>query len=403
MRWAEKYSTYSAQRILLNASDIPPELRRQVAIQLDSIASLRQKVPTWQARGCYIPHLLSTEQCSGEAAARFKASLIAPGQIVADLTGGLGVDLSFLSSQARSAIYVDRDESLCEAARYNFPRLEMPPTGIIHGDLQQHWPHIIDNGATVLYIDPARRDRKDKNKRVFALEDCEPALPTLISEIRDYCRKKGSKHPTMLFKVSPMLDIKSILQELSGISEIHILSHRNEVKELLLVLRPETLSEIPNKVPIKVSDLHSDGTVKCQFVGTREQDATSNIEYSAPKSYLYEPAAGIMKSGLFRLLSAHFGISSLSTNSHLFTSDKILEKPFPGKTFRFIRSYPYHSSIIKNLSREIPSAQITCRNFPLGAEALRKKLRIKDSETSVLLATTLSSGEKVLLYCIKQQ
>ncbi len=402
MRWAEKYSTYSAQRILLNASDIPPELRRPVAVQLDGIASLRQKVPTWQSQGCYIPHSLATEQCSGEATARFKASLIASGEIVADLTGGLGVDLSFLCSQARSAVYVDRDESLCEAARYNFRRLGMPPTEIIHGDLQHHWPNIIHNGATVLYIDPARRDRKDKNKRVFALEDCEPALPALVSEIRDYCRANGSKPPTMLFKVSPMLDIKSILQELSGISEIHILSHRNEVKELLLVLRPETAPKTADDVPIMVSDLHSDGTVKYQFQGTRRQDAASGIEYSAPKSYLHEPAGGVMKSGLFRLLSAQFGILPLGANSHLFTSDEILENPFPGKSFRLIRSYPYHSGIIRNLNREIPSAQITCRNFPLGAEALRQKLRIKESETSVLLATTLSTGEKILLHCQKE-
>lgn len=402
MRWAEQYSTSSARRILLNANDIPPELRREVAVQLDGIASLRQKVPTWQTRGCYIPHSLATEQCSGEATARFKASLIAPRQIVADLTGGLGVDLYFLCSQARSAIYVDRDDSLCEAARYNFRRLGMPPTEIIHGDLQHHWPSIMDGGATVLYTDPARRDKKDKNKRVFALADCEPVLPALVGEIRTYCHAKGCKLPTMLFKVSPMLDIKSVLQELSGISEIHILSHRNEVKELLLVLRPECISKTADEVPIIASDLHSDGTVKSQFAGTRKEDAASGIEYSAPKSYLHEPAASVMKSGLFRLLSAQFGILPLGANSHLFTSDEILEKPFPGKSFRLIRSYPYHSSIIKNLHREIPSAQITCRNFPLGAEALRQKLRIKESETSVLLATTLSTGQKVLLHCQKE-
>ena len=46
-------------------------------------------------------------------------------------------------------------------------------------------------------------------------------------------------------------------------------------------------------------------------------------------------------------------------------------------------------------------ANITVRNFPLSADALRRKLKIKDGGNHYLFATTLANGSRVLLLCKK--
>ena len=74
--------------------DLPKALQQITARQL-----LSKKVPTWASN----PHLefpthLSLEQCSSEATARYKASLLS-GNTLVDLTGGMGVDCYFLSDR----------------------------------------------------------------------------------------------------------------------------------------------------------------------------------------------------------------------------------------------------------------------------------------------------------------
>ena len=95
-------------------------------LALDQIAGRRtavRKLPTWAA--CedvvYPPHL-SMEQCSSEATARYKARLAGrllssgtadgrPGARTSllDLTGGFGVDFSFMARVFDEATYVERD------------------------------------------------------------------------------------------------------------------------------------------------------------------------------------------------------------------------------------------------------------------------------------------------------
>ena len=63
------------------------------------------------------------------------------------------------------------------------------------------------------------------------------------------------------------------------------------------------------------------------------------------------------------------------------------------------RIYPFASSQLKAIGREIQQAEITCRNFPLRPEALRSRLRLKDGGTKTLLALTVSDGAHHLVLC----
>lgn len=47
------------------------------------------------------------------------------GDSLTDLTGGFGIDCSFLATGFKSATYVERQEELCEIAAHNFPVLNL--------------------------------------------------------------------------------------------------------------------------------------------------------------------------------------------------------------------------------------------------------------------------------------
>src|SRR5574344_322209 len=81
-----------------------PEVNMPVAIvQIEGRQKAKTKLPTWYANPdiIYPPHL-ALEQCSSEKTATYKADLI-EGDTLVDLTGGLGVDCSFLSKKFKNA------------------------------------------------------------------------------------------------------------------------------------------------------------------------------------------------------------------------------------------------------------------------------------------------------------
>ncbi len=100
---------------------------------LDQIAgrqTARRKLPSWAAVDSivYPPHI-SMEQCSSEQTAMYKKSVLdrlhsstfnLHSLTYIDLTGGFGVDFSFMSHGFRRAVYVERQEHLCDMASHNF-------------------------------------------------------------------------------------------------------------------------------------------------------------------------------------------------------------------------------------------------------------------------------------------
>ncbi|MBO4526589.1 MAG: hypothetical protein J5743_03105, partial [Victivallales bacterium] len=100
-------------------TDVSLALRQITARQL-----LQKKVPQWaENEDLLFPAHLSIEQCSSEAAAKYKACLL-EGQTFADLTGGLGVDTYFISQHFQQTDYVERQTELCDLARRNFDVLK---------------------------------------------------------------------------------------------------------------------------------------------------------------------------------------------------------------------------------------------------------------------------------------
>ena len=210
--------------------------------QIQGWQTARYKLPSWAAiEGIVYPPHLSMEQCSSEQTAIYKCGILdsLPAdshETLIDLTGGLGVDFSFMAARVKRAIYAECQEHLCETARHNFALLGLDHSTVIHAQAEDFLNDIdSDPASTLIYLDPARRD--SNNSRTYAIADCAPD----VLQLKD--RLLAAAHHVLL-KLSPMLDWHKALADLGHqVKEVHIVSTGNECKELLMLLSTEHDSE----------------------------------------------------------------------------------------------------------------------------------------------------------------
>lgn len=353
-----------------------------------------------------------------------------------DLTGGFGVDFSYIASRLGvKSMYVERQAHLCEAAKENFGRLGLKNAIVKNGDgievlhsfaskkeaaasdslgitEDQSQSLLKTNlGLKLIFIDPARRD--DAGNKVVSLKDCTPDVTLLQEEML-------SKADYVIIKLSPMLDWHRAVSELNCVQEVHIISVNNECKELLLVLSARNMDDMRASSADGESGEDeidgaegTDGEVKhagnlriycindAQSFVCDELDMESSSVKIAPSTleemlYLYEPNASLMKAGCFSVLSERYGARMLSKNSHLFVSREPIAV-FPGRSFRIIVVSSFNKKELKRHLSGITKANIATRNFPLSVAELRKRLKLKDGGETYIFATTLSDESHVLM------
>ncbi|WP_287822870.1 class I SAM-dependent methyltransferase [Segatella sp.] len=323
-----------------------------------------------------------------------------------DLTGGFGVDFSYIASRLGvKSMYVERQAHLCEAAKENFGRLGLKNAIVKNGDgievlhsfaskkeaaasdslgitEDQSRSLLKTNlGLKLIFIDPARRD--DAGNKVVSLKDCTPDVTLLQEEML-------SKADYVIIKLSPMLDWHRAISELSHVREVHIISVNNECKELLLVLSARNMGNLRIYC---VNDAQSFVCDELDMESSSVKIAPSTLE---EMQYLYEPNASLMKAGCFGVLSGRYDARMLSKNSHLFVSQAPIEA-FPGRSFRIIAISSFNKKELKRHLSGITKANIATRNFPLSVAELRKRLKLKDGGETYIFATTLSDESHVLV------
>ena len=323
-----------------------------------------------------------------------------------DLTGGFGVDFSYIASRLGvKSMYVERQAHLCEAAKENFGRLGLKNAIVKNGDgievlhsfaskkeaaasdslgitEDQSRSLLKTNlGLKLIFIDPARRD--DAGNKVVSLKDCTPDVTLLQEEML-------SKADYVIIKLSPMLDWHRAVSELNCVQEVHIISVNNECKELLLVLSARNMGNLRIYC---INDAQSFVCDELDMEASSVKIAPSTLE---EMQYLYEPNASLMKAGCFSVLSGRYDARMLSKNSHLFVSQAPIEA-FPGRSFRIIAISSFNKKELKRHLSGITKANIATRNFPLSVAELRKRLKLKDGGETYIFATTLSDESHVLM------
>ena len=353
-----------------------------------------------------------------------------------DLTGGFGVDFSYIASRLGvKSMYVERQAHLCEAAKENFGRLGLKNAIVKNGDgievlhsfaskkddaaseslgiIEDQSQSLLKTnlGLKLIFIDPARRD--DAGNKVVSLKDCTPDVTVLQEEML-------SKADYVIIKLSPMLDWHRAVSELNCVQEVHIISVNNECKELLLVLSARNMGKMEASSADGVGgengkngEAGADREVKhagnlriycvnnAQSFVCEESDMEASSVKIAPSTleemqYLYEPNASLMKAGCFGVLSGRYDARMLSKNSHLFVSQAPIEA-FPGRSFRIIAISSFNKKELKRHLSGITKANIATRNFPLSVAELRKRLKLKDGGETYIFATTLSDESHVLV------
>ena len=137
----EENAHADVRTLALQAKKYPQVDMAMAVVQIAGRQIAEAKVPSWhQTEGLFYPKHLSMEQCSSEATAVYKAGLV-EGNSFADLTGGFGIDCSFLSRKFKQADYVERQAELCELAKHNFPLLGLN-IGVHNEDGVEYLEHI---------------------------------------------------------------------------------------------------------------------------------------------------------------------------------------------------------------------------------------------------------------------
>lgn len=387
IRFIKEHAAADTTRLLLSASRYPGMDILFLVEQIQARRQIREKLPSWYENDALIfPAKIAAEQCSSEQTALYKQRLVEAGWKMCDLTGGLGIDSYFFSRKVRELTYIERYPLYCEAARHNFSVLGASAISVIQADATLYVDKLPKVDA--FYMDPARRG--EGNKRVFALQDCEPDLPRLLPVL-------WKKAPRVIAKLSPMADIRMTLDLLPGTTAVHVLSVRNECKELVFVVEREPKG---NQLPVTCINFASDGT-ESTFTFSWEEESQGIVVWAElVESYLYEPNASVLKAGAFRQVGRKMGVKKLHPSSHLYTSAERVAH-FPGRIFRVEEVIPFTGKVCKGIAKRIPQANITVRNFPLTVEELRKRTKIAEGGSVYLFATTLSDGTKILVRCSK--
>lgn len=368
------------RKLALKARNFPLVNMSQAITQIAGKQVIAKKIPSWsKVDELLFPPHLPLEQCSSEATARYKASLI-EGNTLVDLTGGFGVDCAFLSANFTQIYYVERQEELAELVQQNFRTLGLNHITVVNQDsvafLDQMPP------VDCIYIDPARRDTH--GGKIVGVADCEPDVGALEHALL-------AKAKRVLIKLSPMLDIAAALQTLSHTVAVYVVSVQNECKELLLLLEQEPCE---NGL-VTCVNITKEGRQTFTFTYKEEREATCAYA-SDVKEYLYEPTASILKAGAFKAVACCFNLEKLHPSSHLYTSNELI-KDFPGRVFLVISV----SSVKEKSLSELRKANIATRNFPLTANELRKKLKLTEGGDHYLFGTTLNSQKRVIVVCEK--
>ena len=353
----------------------------------------------------WYPVRLSCEQCSSELTARYKASLCqrsglsaersvlcqSAGRSLLDLTGGYGVDTYFLSELFDHTDYVEQNAELCRIATHNFADKPIA----IHNCTAEEFltNHQSTNPSihqySLIFLDPARRD--SHGGKVFRLEDCTPNVVELLPALLSHLSPDGH----ILLKLSPMLDLTQAVKELSSIHrtsslcplswDIHVVAVKNEVKEVLLCTTGQC-----TKYEGKITSIDLAEPEKA-FTFTKVEECGSSflpLKGELEGAYLYEPNAAILKAGAYKLIAERFNLHKLDINTHLYVSGTLVEN-FPGRIFE--------AQLYKGGMEVGSQANVLVRNYPLTAEQLKKKLRLKDGGSTYVIGCRVNSKPTIFI------
>lgn len=358
----------------INSAIVQIECRKKYSTKLKQILEYPEFI---------FPDVLSGEQASHQAVARYHSSFLHEESSVFDMTAGLGIDSIYFTKSGANVTAIDLNHEKAKTLGLNAKSLNLNNLAVTAGDsisyLKNH------NGVyDLIFIDPARRDLN--NNRVYNLHDCSPD----VLVYQDLILSKASR---VLIKASPLLDITQTIKDFKNIKSIHTVGVKGECKEVLVEISKE-----PNSIISLIAiNLNNDGKIISRFTVEYPYLSSNLVTYLdetdlKPGTFILEPSAMIMKLSPWQDICRRFKAKKFGKNSHLFLTDNLPEN-FPGRVTKF-------EKIIKKQDRKLLTkvpATIVSRNYPLSADEIRKTFHLLEGDNSFIYATRIENKPIMLL------
>jgi len=380
----------SAEKFLLQGKDNTKELNWLLAEQLNLHLKAQRKLPQFAQNHCWFTSK-SYEQASGEATALFKSELV-QGKRLLDLSGGLGVDDWAFSSFFKEIISLDPDNFLNELVRFNYTKLDIETIKRLDSTAEDFLLRQDIGHFDLIYLDADRRSAQTKS---FSLDHDSPNFLLLHAR----CMELSD---TVMLKLSPMLDLAYLRQNLAGLQKLIILGDKNEVKEIIALI-----GKTPNKtIEIEAVLLQENqDTMRFSNMQNKATNVNNYIGLNTPedfKKYLFEPHPCIIKAGLSKAYSQYFGLNQIAISSYLYTG-AILPQNFMGRAFEIVQVFAYSKSKLSLYIKEqkLVQANITKRNFKQTVQEIRKTFKLADGGSDYLFFTTDANGIRLVFHAIK--
>lgn len=360
-------------KLLLKKSPFPDVSMQEIVQQIKGRKTAEKKFPFLTKEGIVFPPNLNLEQASSQSTAEYKAQNLT-GKSFLDLTCGFGIDAYFLSKNFDEVTLIEQNSELISIVENNWKTL-----GSKANFINENLEKFLENSQhkfDVIYLDPARRDQQNKKK--FLLEDLSPNLLEIQEKLHSISDK-------IIVKLSPLIDISYLISELKNISEIQIIAVRNEVKELVLIIENNQLTDNQQPTTIKCINLESNDP---EFSFNLDDEKSSNSEFSESSNFLYIPNNSILKAGAFNIISEKFGLKKLHPNTHFYTSENKIEN-FPGRVLE----------IEKIDAKDLKKGEkynMVSKNYPLKPEEIKKKYKLNDGGNHYLIFTQSVYGKEIL-------
>lgn len=360
-------------KLLLKKSPFPDVSMQEIVQQIKGRKTAEKKFPFLTKEGIVFPPNLNLEQASSQSTAEYKAQNL-NGKSFLDLTCGFGIDAYFLSKNFDEVTLIEQNSELISIVENNWKTLGRK-ANFINENLEK----FLENSQQkfdVIYLDPARRDQQNKKK--FLLEDLSPNLLEIEEKLHSISDK-------IIVKLSPLIDISYLISELKNITEIQIIAVRNDVKELVLIIENNQLTDNQQPTTIKCINLESNDP---EFSFNLDDEKSSNSEFSESSNFLYIPNNSILKAGAFNIISEKFGLKKLHPNTHFYTSENKIEN-FPGRVLE----------IEKIEAKDLKKGEkynIVSKNYPLKPEEIKKKYKLNDGGNHYLIFTQSVYGKEIL-------
>ncbi|QSS97317.1 THUMP-like domain-containing protein [Psychroflexus sp. ALD_RP9] len=379
---AEHYHS-SIEALVLKKQIFDKISNQALAQQIKAKQKARLKLPNlFKRRDIVYPQDLNLQQTSSELTAQYKTKFINKIYKIADLTGGFGIDSMAFAKKADKVYHIEQNTDLSELATFNFKQLKISNISTIN-TTDVAFLKNIKFKLDLLYIDPSRRDKK--LHKVFMLEDCSP---NVLENMELYAEKSRQ----VLLKLSPLFDLKKIISDLKHVKQIDVLSIKNEVKELLVLVDFKFNGE-PKIICVDL--LNETKAAIFEFNFKKELNIETRLSQPEIGQILIEPMGSILKAGGFKSLADDYHLKKLHVNTHLYTSNKALNEAI-GRQFNIIRIEAYKPKSLKKLYKN-KKANVSSRNFPLSVDEIKKKIGIYDGGETYLFFTTNYKNQRIVI------